>query len=108
MSEAPLRPSLSRFLCASHAIAVGRKGKTMAFAPERLGQLLEDYHRPEHMLRPERIFDLELTTPVPMVPVRLNGIPTRQSPPGAVELTLLRELLGRFRPVSLISRSLKG
>ena len=36
---------------------MGRKGKKMAFAPELLDQLLEDYHRPEDMLGPGGIFD---------------------------------------------------
>jgi putative transposase len=36
---------------------MGRKGKKMAFAPELLDQLLEDYQRPEDMLGPGGIFD---------------------------------------------------
>ena len=36
---------------------MGRKGKKMAFAPELLDQLLEDYHKPEDMLGPGGIFD---------------------------------------------------
>jgi len=36
---------------------MGRKGKKMAFAPELLDQLLEDYRRPEDMLGPGGIFD---------------------------------------------------
>lgn len=36
---------------------MARKGKKMAFAPELLDALLEDYHRPEDMLGPGGIFD---------------------------------------------------
>jgi putative transposase len=36
---------------------MGRRGKKMAFAPELLDQLLEDYRRPEDMLGPGGIFD---------------------------------------------------
>jgi putative transposase len=36
---------------------MGRKGKKMAFAPELLDQLLQDYQRPEDMLGPGGIFD---------------------------------------------------